>query len=218
MRPLLLTLLLCGLIFSLMGCNEPPKPTVNLYRSLHIGDIEQIKRHLFWGTDINQPGPDGNYPLHIAVGQGRVAIARELIRHGADVNAINSAGRTALHVALANGKVPSARLLISEHPDDDLQALLLTLVRELTADPDTLEFLMQQGADVNTADQDGELPLHLAVSSGNVKLAKRLIIVGADVNISNAAGSTPLSLAQTLNDHASAKIITQLLKQYGATQ
>lgn len=216
MRLLLLILLLFSLTSSLTGCNEPPKPTVNLYRSVHIGDIEQIKRHLFWGTDINQPGPNGDFPLHIAVGQGSIAIARELLRHGADVNARNAAGHTPLHVALASGKVPSAKLLLNEQPDDDLQALLLTLVREQAADSDTLEFLTKRGIDVNAADQDGEPPLHLAVSLGDVKLARRLIIVGADVNATNAAGLTPLAIAQKLNDQTSAKIITQLLKQYGA--
>ena len=92
------------------GCAEPPKPTVNLYRAVHVGDLDQIKRHLFWGTDVNQPGPNGDYPLHVAVGQGRVAIAKELLKHGAKTEVHDALGRTPLQLALANGKVPAAKL------------------------------------------------------------------------------------------------------------
>lgn len=211
-----LALLVLGLALMSTGCEEPPKPTVNLYRAVHIGDIAQIKRHLYWGTDVNQPGPDGDYPLHVAVSQGRIAIAKELLRHGADVNAKDALGRTPLHRALASGKVPSASLLLDQEPEDDLQGLLFELVRAGTADPDTLAFLVRQGVDINAYGEDGSLPIHSAVASGDVKLAKRLITAGADVNLPNARGSTPLAIAQTIADPASAKIITQLLAQYGA--
>ena len=155
-------------VLLLTGCEEPPKPTVNLYRAVHIGDLDQIKRHLYWRTDINQPGPDGDYPLHVAVSRGRVAIARELIRNGARLDARDSEGRTPLHVALANGKVPAARLLLDQGADDDLQSLLFDLVREGAADRDTLELLTARGVDLNQLGPTGEAPLHVAVKSGEV--------------------------------------------------
>lgn len=213
-----LTLLLFGTILTLAGCEEPTKPTINLYRAVHIGDIDQIKRHLYWGTDVNRPGPNGDYPLHVAVSQGRVAIAKDLLRHGADVDARDAIGRTPLHRALLSGKVPSATLLLNRKPGDDLQALLVELVGEGAADPDTLAFLIRQGVNINEYSEDGYVPLHYAVASGNVKLAKRLITAGADVNLPDAKGSTPLAIAQTIADPASAKIITQLLEQYGASR
>lgn len=211
------TLLLLGLLTILTGCGEPPKPTVNLYRAVHVGDLDQIKRHLFWGTDINQPGADGDYPLHVAVSMGRVAIARELLRHGAETDVRDRDGRTPLHVALLNGKVPAAKLLRG-HSDDDLQRLLFDLVRTEHADRDTLAFLLDQGVDLNAADPRGELPLHIAVAAGNVKLAKRLITAGADVNQADAAGDTPMALAKRLTDQTTAPIMVELLRQYGATE
>lgn len=218
MRFLLSTSLLLVSAMMLSGCDEPPNPTINLYRAVHIGDLDQIKRHLFWGTDVNTPGPDGNYPLHVAVSQGRVAIARELLRHGAGPNARDAIGRTPLHVALASGKVPAARMLLEKQADDDLQALLFDLVREHAADRDTLDFLMQQDVDINQTDRDGRPALHFAIAAGNVKLAKRMIIAGADVNQVDASGATPLSLTQTLDDPATARIMSTLLTQYGAAQ
>lgn len=218
MRLLPFASLLLVLAAMLTACEEPPKPTINLYRAVHIGDLDQIKRHMFWGTDVNMPGPNGDYPLHVAVGQGRVAIVRELLRHGADPNARDALGRTPLHVALANGKVPAVRMLLKEPVDDDLPELLNELVREGAADRDTLDFLVQRGVDINTLGPNGRPPLHLAVASGNVKLAKRLITAGADVNLGDAKGTTPLSLAQNLDDPATAKIMTTLLTQYGAAR
>ncbi len=88
----------------LSGCSEPPRPTITLYRAIHSGDLDQIKRHLYWGTDVNQPDPDGDYPLHVAARRGRVVISKELLSHGADPNAENLAGATPLRVALGAGK------------------------------------------------------------------------------------------------------------------
>jgi len=218
MRFFLSTSLLLGVAMMLNACDAPPKPGINLYRAVHIGDLDQIKRHMFWDTDVNIPGPDGNYPLHVAVSQGRVAIASVLLNHGANPNARNAIGHTPLHVALANGKVPAAKMLLAEGADDDLQAMLLDLVREDAADRDTLDFLIQKGVDINQADREGRPPLHLAVAAGNVKLAKHIITAGADVNQVDASGATPLSLARTLHDLATARIMATLLTQYGAAQ
>lgn len=210
-RVLLLALITIALA---SGCDEPPKPTVNLYRAVHSGDLNQIKRHLFWKTEINRPGPDGNYPLHVAVSQGRVAIARELLEHGAENDVRDARGRTPLHVALANGKIPAAELLLGHGADDDLQALLFELVEEQALDRDALEFLTERGVDVNAEAPDGELPLHSAVRAGNVRLAKRLISAGADVNRTDASGAAALELAERQDEPA----MVTLLEQYGASR
>ncbi|MGB5831388.1 MAG: ankyrin repeat domain-containing protein [Thiohalocapsa sp.] len=216
MRSLPFSWLLLSLSIFLTGCGEPPKPSLSLYRAVHIGDLDQIKRHLFWGTDVNRPGPDGDYPLHVAVGQGRVAIAKELLQNGAERDARDAIGRTPLHLALSSGKVHAAKLLLDNGADEDLQALLFDLVREDTADRDTLHFLSQQGVDLNAQGPDGASPLHVAAASGDVKQAKRLIAAGADINLVDASGATPLSLAATLRDPATKEIMIELLAQYGA--
>jgi ankyrin repeat protein len=206
------------LVLFLHGCGEPPKPTVNLYRAVHIGDLDQIKRHMFWGTEMNRPGPDGSYPIHVAASQGRVAVAAELLQHGADAEARDRDGRTPLHVALANGKIPVAQLLLQHGADDDLQALLQDLVRSDSADRDAVDLLVGRGVDINALGPDGKAPLHLAVTNGYVKLAKRLITAGADVNLPDADGSTPLALAKETTAQRSNGIMADLLEQYGAGQ
>lgn len=209
LRALLIALALCAL---LSGCDEPPQPTVNLYRAVHSGDLDQIKRHLFWNTEIDQPGPDGSYPLHVAVSRGRVVIARELLEHGARLDVRDAQGRTPLHVALANGKTQAAELLLQHGADDDLQALLFDLAREQALDRDSIELLKAQGVDLNALGPAGQTPLHEAVAAANLKLAKQLISAGADVNLTDSSGRTVLEIAEQQGEP---NLIT-LLQQYGA--
>ena len=51
--------------------------------------------------------------------------------------------------------------------------------------PDMIELLVDDGADVNVRDYDGETPLLNAVFTGNTSIARKLIELGADVNIPN---------------------------------
>lgn len=196
----------------LFGCSEPPHPTINLYRAIQVGDLDQIKRHIYWGTDINQADPQGDNPLHAAARRGRVIIARELLKNGADPNAKNGADQTPLEIALTGGKTQLASVLIHEGATDDPQDLLFVVVRAGVDDRDSLELLADRGADVDAKDHTGSAPLHIAVDAGRRLLTKRLIDLGADVNLVDEAGRTPLSIA-TKNDITP---IIDLLVRYGA--
>ncbi len=196
----------------LSGCSEPPRPTITLYRAIHSGDLDQIKRHLYWGTDVNQPDPDGDYPLHVAARRGRVVISKELLGHGADPNAENLAGATPLRVALGEGKTQVAQVLAEKGAADDPQDLLFDLVRDGVTDRDSLKFLVDRGADVNSTDANGDAALHIAVRNDQLLLVKRLIDQGADVNLPDGQGRTPLEIA-AVNEN---RYITNELARYGA--
>jgi ankyrin repeat protein len=194
------------------ACSEPPRPTINLYRAIQGGDLDQIRRHIYWGTDINQADPQGEKPLHVAARQGRVIIARELLNSGADPNVRNQAGESPLQIALSEGKTQLAGVLLAQGATDDLQELLFVLVRTGVDDRDSLEFLIGQGADVNGKDESGLAPLHIAVLDGARLLTKRLIDLGADVNVAEDSGKTPLFIAIERRDQH----IIDLLRRSGA--
>lgn len=196
----------------LAACSEPPEPTINLYRAIHAGDLDQIKRHLYWGTEVNSPDPDGDYPLHVAARRGRVVIAQELLRHGADPNATNLAGETPLAVALTYGKTQVALALVREGAADDPQTLLFGLARAGITDRDSLKFLLQRGADIDARDERGDAVLHIAVRDDRLLLVKRLIDQGADVDLPDGEGRTPIELAR-MNGNGD---ITRELERFGA--
>jgi len=210
MSPLHATLALSALL--LCACSEPPQPTINLYRAIQSGDLDQIKRHIYWGTDINQSDPQGDKPLHVAVRRGRLIIARELLKNGADPNAENVGGETPLQVALAEGKTQLAGVLFEAGAMDDAQELLFALARAGIDDRDSLGLLIERGADVDAKDESGLTPLLIAVADGRRLLTKRLIDLGADVNIPDDAGRTPLLIATEKGNQP----IVDLLERFGA--
>ena len=204
---------LCLVAVLVMACNRPPEPTLNLYRAIHVGDLDQIKRHLYWGTNINQAGADGDYPLHMAARRGHLVVVEELLEHGAALDVRDASQRTPLQAALLAGKTQTARILFRRGGQEDPQALLRQLVAEGVSDRDILALVVAQGADVNAPDASGGRLLHQAVTRGQILLVKRLIALGAEVNLTDAQGHTPLALANA----SRRRDIAALLKSFGAS-
>jgi ankyrin repeat protein len=214
-HPSYLSVVLAALL--LAGCNEPAHPTVNLYRAVQIGDLDQIRRHIYWRTDLNQADPRGDFPLHVAARAGQVNIARDLAEHGASLVSLDSAGHTPLELALLHGKTQVAAMLLDKGAPLDAQATLVALVQAGVSDRDSVELLIRRGADLNRPDPEGRAPLHLAVSLGHLESVKRLLLRGADLNLPDGTGKTPLALARELDSRIRTRAhIQKILEQSGA--
>ena len=60
----------------------------------------------------------------------------------------------------------------------------------------TLEYLVEeQGADVNSRDQNGYSPLHNAASRGDLEMIRYLVDHGADVMVLSRRGQTTVDMA-----------------------
>lgn len=133
-------------------------------------DLEDIKKALDAGADINSRDEDGFTPLMNATWRPKTKQFREdsvrfLIEHGADVNAVNEYNHSAIFWACWFASVQTVR------------------------------FLINAGADVNVQhDNSGNTPLHIAHQrdEGNLEICKLLIEAGANVNAVNEDGYTPL--------------------------
>ena len=214
MRVLKHTLWIILLPALLLSCARPEPPTISLYRAIQAGDLNQIKRHLYHDTDINQPDREGQMPLHVAAERGRLVISRMLIDHGARLDARNRSGHTALEVAVLAGKIQVAQLLLQRGAALDAQVLLFKAIRSNANFRDVVEFLVRQGTDVNAPDDSGDTPLVLAARLDHRLLVKRLIDRGADVNLPTAQGLTPLAVARETGNQD----IVRLLKSNGAIE
>ena len=78
------------------------------------GDMDEVKRLVEAGADVNAVSVYQATPLHWAVQGSSVKpdILSYLVEHGADVNAKNTWGVTPLHLTSSFGNVPATRRLL----------------------------------------------------------------------------------------------------------
>ncbi|EGW02950.1 Protein phosphatase 1 regulatory subunit 12C [Cricetulus griseus] len=62
---------------------------------------------------------------------------------------------------------------------------------------EVVRFLVEQGATVNQAGNEGRTPLHVAASCGYLDIARYLLSHGANIAAINSAGDMPLDLAES---------------------
>jgi uncharacterized protein len=130
------------------------------------GDIEEARRLIAAGMDVNAPESDGTSALLWAAYQADPELVRLLIEHGADPNAANNFGVTPLLQASRYGDAP------------------------------TIAALLEGGADIAASSRDGETPLHAAARAGRVEAVALLLEHGADPNATESLeGQTPLMWA-----------------------
>ncbi len=206
--------ILLGIVFALLagGCSEPDRPTIALFLAVQRGDLDQLERHIYWGTDINAPLPNGQYPLHSAAQNGRIIMVRTLLKHGAEINRGMPDGSTALDLAILGGRTQVADVLLAQGAQLDASALLLKAAAAGVTDRDTVRFLIERGADTEQRNGDGDTPLLIAIRQDNHRLASHLVAQGADVNVTTADGQSALALARAL----SRPELISLLQRQGA--
>jgi ankyrin repeat protein len=79
----------------------------------------------------------------------------------------------------------------------------------MNGDRAAVQSLIQQKADVNAAQADGETAIQWAVYRDDLQMADALIAAGANIKLDNREGATPIYLASL---HGSAPMIEKLLK------
>ncbi len=137
------------LLFLLHAFAAPADP---IHEAAGAGKVEELRRLIAAGTDVNARTAGGGTPLHDAVLWGHRDIAALLLSKGAQVDARDENGMTPLHLA-ANG----------DH-------------RKIA------ELLIGKGAAVDAKARNGWTPLHVAAIWGHENAAGALIAAGADVN------------------------------------
>lgn len=172
-----------------------------LCRAAKNGDEKKVRRLLSQGVNtearVHSTYGDGYYlmgntPLILGVRGGYAGIARILIDFGANVNAASQyslisrfdyikTGKTSLHYASAQG-------------NGEIVGLLL-----------------DNGANIDARDSDGNTPLHDAVYNGQLELVKMLLHRGADCKIQNRSHLTAKNVAwRRAKDHGDWKLFKLL--------
>ena len=167
----------------------PEKPKVvfrhsSLHQAAYGGDAEDIMKFLKAGADINALDKDSikanhwsDLTGHWAARAGPTASAALWDASRAEVGLMGNTGDRPLH-----------RATYGEHPD-------------------TVELLLDNGADIDARNEKGWTALHVAALCGNTRVMKILIGRGADVNAADHEDVTPLHMAAESGCYDAAKLL-----------
>ena len=81
------------------------------------GQLQNVKKLINAGEDVNAANAEGDTPLHYAVSNGDKDILNILLQAGAAVNATDSEGNTPLHWAAKGGHKDILKILIASGGD-----------------------------------------------------------------------------------------------------
>jgi len=156
-------------------------------------DLEVVKFLISNGADLHAKDDNEETPLHVACHEGFLELAKLLIELGANPNVKGDDENTPLHVACGQGHLEVAIFMI-ESGGVDLHARNSFGETPLhrTWDYPLAKLLIENGADHNSEDDDGNIPLQMACYSGSLEVAKLLIENGADTNAKDKFGETSL--------------------------
>jgi len=178
------------------GTDTGVRPSTSTPSPLHVavrsGDLEEVRRLLDRGSQVDAADDQGRTPLHAAVISGRVEIAALLLDRGADPNARAAVQMTPLHFAAMLGRPELAGLLVRRGARTDVRNEGGETPLHLAANDKTVHVLANAGASLTARDRHGETPLHTARQSS---VARALLDHGADMRIRNARGQTAMELA-----------------------
>ena len=200
----------------------------DLHKAVKSGDVTQVKALLDAEEDdaqkrnlVNASSRDGWTPLHVAVGLSGETnkdkknvdeLLGELLKAGADCNARNKDGWTPMHVAATLNHDQTACVVKKLAAKGNLNASSrdgwtpLHVAVGLSGDnkknvDDTLNVMIEKGADCNAQNKDGWTPMHVAATLNHDQTAcvvKKLAANG-NLNASSRDGWTPLHVAVGLS-------------------
>ena len=185
------------------------------------GNVNVINTFLDARGDPTTADADGETCLHYAVhggcNQERIAIYANrvtcclhctvhigcnketlytIIDHCADINAINKHNETALVSACNRNNTDAVNVLLTSKAEPNIadiwgNTLLHNAVHQ-NINKETIQAIIDHGADVNSVNTDGATAVLLACKAGQKETVRLLLTAGADTSIVNNGGDTCL--------------------------
>ncbi|XP_071084298.1 ankyrin repeat domain-containing protein 50-like isoform X1 [Haliotis cracherodii] len=164
------------------------------------GDLEEVKRLLSQGVDINCRGLGSWTPVMRAAWYGHRDVVELLVSKGADVSLVDEDGDNILHLACMRGHLETVKYVLSLHVVDINsrgQGSRTPVMRAAAGGHiDVVELLASKGADVSMVDKDSDNILHYACMRGHLETVKFVLSLNVvDINSRGQGRTTPVMRA-----------------------
>ena len=190
--------------FLLDTCTDVNHVSSAGHTPLHIAvsksNIDLVTLLLDQDVNVNCVTIDQRTPLHIAVDQRNETIIQKLLTHEADPSLKDSPGNTSLHLAVKGEAKPVIRKTGDRSPFPSFYHICSI---------QTIQAIIDHGADVNAVNNRGKTPLWFACCDGQDSFVKILLDIGADPNIADKFGDSCLHAA--IHGHCSTETIQKIL-------
>jgi ankyrin repeat protein len=142
--------------------------------AVHIGELESAKYLLTKGADINEVDRDGNTVLNTVSIWDRIDLASFLIENGADVNKPDNLGNTPLYEACVNHSIEMVKLLLDKGANVNFTNAYGQSPLMVSNDLELADLLIENGANEELEDIDGETVISYAVNHNQLRFYLRL--------------------------------------------
>ena len=185
---------------------QPLKPPIEVLNSELLdasygGSMEEVKRLLLMGADINTKNEFGSTPFKLAVVNNNVNVVELFLQLGQDPNKESVdetvSGGTPLMSAAANGNIELVKLLLKfgakpDYPTSGRHTALMSA----TGHTEIFKILVNHGANIHARDNYGRTVLIWAALHGTEEVVALLCEMGADPEIKDKGGNTAVSEAK----------------------
>jgi ankyrin repeat protein len=195
------------------GASVEDKESTALVQAVRLNLVDIVKMLLERSRSMPPRHPSS--VLFQAIKTGNIDITGILLDHGADIDSKVAGGRGVLHEAGASKHAGLVKFLLSQGADacqlDDEQRTPLFDAIE-SQDVTAIEYLLQNGVDLDAPTIHGRLALHEAAKVGNEEIFMLILNRSLKVNCQDNALKTPMDVAEA-EGHTR---IVQLLQARGA--
>ena len=191
----LLFLLFC--LASQLSYGQTAEQVTDFAKATKFDNVSEVKSLLSKGVNPNTVDTNGNPMLLLAVKENSIQVIDLLLSNPKiDVDLSNKSGETPLMMASIQGNLPLVQTLVLKNK---------AMVDQIGWTPlhyacakghlEVTQFLISNGAIVDSVSLNATTPLMMAVQSGNERLVKLLLDKGADLQLRNSQGLSAIDIA-----------------------
>lgn len=158
-------------------------------------------------ADVNAVNNNGWSPLFFAADNSNSDVVTFLVDNGANINLVSDEGITPLLIAndIESVKILCKTTNINKANNSGITPLIAFSMRDISTE--VINILLENGADINVVDKDGETALSYSIENGNFEIALMLLNNNANPNLANKKAAELASIARELGDEEVASIL-----------